>query len=60
MATRREVLQLRTAEAINVFVDNPTNTVALPIAQNISVDKWRKLEKLMNKETSKWWEATAL
>ena len=61
MAARQTTMQLRTVDTINLISASarPVSELA-PKTSNTPVEKWRQLEKLMGKELTKWWEATAL
>ena len=61
MVARQTLMQIRAADAANVFSDSatPVSEVVLK-SSNTQGDKWRHLEKQMGKELAKWSEATAL
>ena len=61
MVSRMNMLQARTAEATNIFsLTSGSSLQTVSVVLDTDVDKWKKLEKLMGQELSKWWEATAL
>ena len=62
MSTKRDQIQARIDNANALFSgNNPVEAdKSIPGSIYTTQDKWRKLERLMIKKVSKWWEATTL